>query len=223
MIKLLPYIEINPNIAPIASVIWLHGLGADGHDFEPIVADLKLPKNLPIRFVFPTAPDRAITINQGMIMSAWYDIAQLDPNKHDEKGIFESEKMIGQLIEHETARGIPSDKIILAGFSQGGVIALHTGLRYPKKLAGILALSAYLPLGERLKTERSKENINTPIFMVHGITDNIIPIQFARLSYNVLKQLNYKIAWHDYPMEHSVCTEEVNDISRWLREIYLTS
>ncbi|MEK6730597.1 MAG: alpha/beta hydrolase-fold protein [Pseudomonadota bacterium] len=223
MIKLLPYIEVNPNITPMASVIWLHGLGADGHDFEPIVADLKLSKNLPIRFIFPTAPPRAVTINQGMIMPAWYDLAQLDPNKHDEKGIGESEKMIGQLIEHEISRGISSDKITLAGFSQGGVIALHTGLRYPKKLAGILSLSAYLPFGERLKTERSKENINIPIFMAHGITDNIIPIQFARLSYHVLKQLNYKTDWHDYPMEHSVCTEEVNDISRWLREIYLTS
>ena len=203
------------------SVIWLHGLGADGHDFEAIVPELRLPDSLPLRFVFPHAPVRPVTLNGGMSMRAWYDIRQLSGsfNDEDETGIRESEKAICALIENEKKLGMPSDKIILAGFSQGGAMALHTGLRYPEKLAGIIALSAYLPLGNLLLAEVSAANQNIPIMMAHGTSDPLIPLMFAKASSDFLIKHGYQIDWHTYPMQHTVCSQEIRDLSQWLQRI----
>ena len=203
-----PLIEIETGANPAASVIWLHGLGADGHDFEPVVPALKLAK--PVRFVFPHAPVRPVTINGGMRMRAWYDILQLGPGAEDEKGIRESQKILEGLIEKETR------PVFLAGFSQGGAIVLQTALRYPKKLAGVLALSTYLPLSQKLSLERSKENQDVPIFMAHGLYDEIIPMQRAKASRALLEQQGYKVEWREYPMPHSVCPEEIDHISSFL-------
>ena len=203
-----PLIEIETGANPAASVIWLHGLGADGHDFEPVVPALKLAK--PVRFVFPHAPVRPVTINGGMRMRAWYDILQLGPGAEDEKGIRESQKILEGLIEKETR------PVFLAGFSQGGAIVLQTALRYPKKLAGVLALSTYLPLSQKLSLERTKENQDVPIFMAHGLYDEIIPMQRAKASRALLEQQGYKVEWREYPMPHSVCPEEIDHISSFL-------
>jgi len=203
-----PLIEIETGANPAASVIWLHGLGADGHDFEPVVPALKLAK--PVRFVFPHAPVRPVTINGGMRMRAWYDILQLGPGAEDEKGIRESQKILEGLIEKETR------PVFLAGFSQGGAIVLQTALRYPKKLAGVLALSTYLPLSQKLSLERSKENQDVPIFMAHGLYDEIIPMQRAKASRALLEQQGYKVEWREYPMPHSVCPEEIDHISSFI-------
>jgi len=203
-------IETGPN--PIACVIWLHGLGADGHDFEPIVPELELPK--PVRFVFPHAPIRPVTINQGMRMRAWYDIFQFGGGAEDEAGIRASQKAVEQLIEAEKAK-----KIVLAGFSQGGAIVLQTALRHPARLAGVLALSTYLPLAATLEKERSEANKDVPIFMAHGQFDDIIPIERAKRSREALEKLGYPVTWKEYPMAHSVCAPEVGDISRFLATI----
>ena len=203
-----PLIEIETGANPAASVIWLHGLGADGHDFEPVVPALKLAK--PVRFVFPHAPVRPVTINGGMRMRAWYDILQLGPGAEDEKGIRESQKILEGLIEKETR------PVFLAGFSQGGAIVLQTALRYPKKLAGVLALSTYLPLSQKLSLERTKENQDVPIFMAHGLYDEIIPMQRAKASRALLEQQGYKVEWREYPMPHSVCPEEIDHISSFI-------
>lgn len=216
---MLDYIEIKPKTKALASVIWLHGLGADGHDFVDIVPQLNLPHNLPVRFIFPHAPMRPITINSGYVMRAWYDIKRLDTLREaeDAKGIHDSAKNICALIEHEEQQGIESDKIILAGFSQGGAMALHVGLRYPKKLAGILALSAYLPLADSLPAERADENQNTEIMVIHGTHDPIIPVELAYASKEFLIENGYKIDWRTYSMQHAVCPQEVNDISQKLQ------
>ena len=203
-------IETGPN--PVASVIWLHGLGADGHDFEPIVPELELDK--PVRFVFPHAPVRPVTINNGMRMRAWYDIFQFGGGREDDAGIRDSQKILENLIRAEKGR-----KIILAGFSQGGAIVLQTALRHPERLAGVMALSTYLPLAATLEGERSKTNQDLPIFMAHGRYDDIIPIQRAQQSRDFLQKLNYKVEWHDYPMPHSVCAEEIRDISEFLARL----
>ena len=203
-----PLIEIETGANPAASVIWLHGLGADGHDFEPVVPALKLVK--PVRFVFPHAPVRPVTINGGMRMRAWYDIFQFGGGPEDEKGIRESQKLLEDLIEKETR------PVFLAGFSQGGAIVLQTALRYPKKLAGVLALSTYLPLSQKLSLERTKENQDVPIFMAHGLYDEIIPMQRAKASRALLEQQGYKVEWREYPMPHSVCPEEIDHISSFL-------
>jgi phospholipase/carboxylesterase len=202
--------------AAIGSVIWLHGLGADGHDFADIVPQLHLPENLPIRFIFPHAPIRPITINANMRMRAWYDIYSLeDLTQEDEAGILQTEKSINELIRAEIDNGIPSNRIILAGFSQGGAMALFAGLRYPQPLAGILALSTYLPLANQpLQTA----NRNIPIFMAHGRFDPVLPMSLGQQTYMLLKKLNYPIEWHEYPMEHQVCAEEIAAISQWLRQ-----
>ena len=204
-------IEVETGANPVASVIWLHGLGADGHDFEPIVPELRLAK--PVRFVFPHAPIRPVTLNGGMRMRAWYDILQLGGGPEDEKGIRESEKLLQGLIEGEK-----TGKIFLAGFSQGGAIVLQTALRYPTQLAGVLALSTYLPLAAKI-SERTKENQDVPIFMAHGQHDDIIPISRARISREVLQQQGYKVEWHEYPMPHSVCPQEIADISAFLAKL----
>ncbi len=197
-----------------ATIIWLHGLGADHSDFEPIVPELDLPPS--VRFVFPDAPVRAVTINQGMRMRAWYDILQLGPGPEDEAGIRESQRIVEGLIE---AQAVPPERIVLAGFSQGGAIVLHTALRYPRRLAGVVALSTYLPLADTLNSEKAKENQATPIFMAHGRFDEIIPLPRALASRELLQKMSYRVDWHEYPMPHSVCMEEIADVAAYLRGV----
>ena len=210
-------LELETGRNPDAAVIWLHGLGADGHDFEPIVPELGLAK--PVRFVFPHAPVRPVTINAGMRMRAWYDIFQLGGGPEDEAGIRASQDLLEKLIEKEAERGIVPGKIVLAGFSQGGAIALQTALRYPERLAGILALSTYLPLAPKLEKEASTANSGTPIFMAHGRFDDIIPLDRAQASRKHLEALGYAIEWHEYPMPHSVCPPEIADIAAFLTRV----
>src|SRR3954468_20016752 len=205
-------IESGPN--PQATVIWLHGLGADGHDFEPIVPELRLTKA--VRFVFPHAPTRAVTINNGMRMRAWYDIFQFGGGAEDEKGIRASQKLVEELIGKQE---LPAERIVLAGFSQGGAIVLQTALRYPERLAGVMALSTYLPLASMLSSEAGKENREIPIFMAHGMYDDIIPVARAQQSREMLEKLGYRVEWHDYPMPHSVCAPEIAHISNFLNRV----
>lgn len=217
MSDLLSCVELGANDASHA-VIWLHGLGADGHDFEPIVPELKLPPACSIRFIFPHAPQRAVTINAGVVMRAWYDIRSMQIEQlEDETGIRESERQVQALIARENARGIASEKIVLAGFSQGGAIALHTGLRYPQPLAGIIGLSTYLPLVDRVGAERSPVNQQTPILLAHGMYDPIVPFHLAEDTHYFLQQYDYGVELHRYPMQHSVCGEEIDLISAWLQ------
>ncbi|MBX3616093.1 alpha/beta hydrolase [Nitrosomonas sp.] len=216
---LLPAIEIEIGTSqPVYAVIWLHGLGADGHDFVPIVKELNIPSGVSIRFVFPHAPERPVSINNGYIMRAWYDIHAADIGwQQDEAGIRASQKAIDQMIEREIERGISSRNIFLAGFSQGGAMALHVGLRQTMPLAGIIALSCYLPLAEMLNSEASIVNASIPILMMHGIHDPIVPLALAMYSKEKLLSAKYSLEWHQYPMAHSVCAEEIDDISRWLQ------
>ena len=207
-------LRIETGRDPEAAIIWLHGLGADGHDFEPIVPELALAK--PVRFVFPHAPIRAVTINQGMRMRAWYDILQLGGGPEDEAGLRASQQLTEELIR---AQGLPAAKIVLAGFSQGGAIVLQTALRYPERLAGVIALSCYLPLAATLATERSEANQSLQIFMGHGQYDDLIPLSRARASREQLEKLGYPIEWHDYPMPHSVCAPEIADLAAFLSKI----
>lgn len=212
-------LETRPN--PSHAVIWMHGLGADGSDFVPIVRELKLPP-LGIRFIFPHAPMRPVTINGGFVMRAWYDIVVQDlVRQEDERGIRESQDLVGQLIDKEIARGIPANRIALAGFSQGGVITLQTGLRYPKRLAGLLALSCYLPLSATLEKERSAANQDVPVFIGHGTADDIVPLQRGLGARDALSKLGYKPEWHQYPMPHSVHPDEIADIGAWFQRILL--
>lgn len=202
-----------------ATVIWMHGLGADGNDFVPVVPMLGLPADHGIKFIFPNAPQRPVTINGGMVMPAWYDILGLDfGSRQDEEGIRRSQTEIEKLIAAAKAEGIPADRIVLAGFSQGGVIALQTSLRHEEKLAGALALSTYLALHEKLEDEANAANQNTPIFMAHGNYDPVIPFRYAEQSRDRLKQAGYEVEWHSYPMEHQVALEEINDIGNWLKK-----
>jgi phospholipase/carboxylesterase len=221
--KLLDTIRIETGPAPRASVIWMHGLGADGNDFVPIVQELDLDGTPDIRFVFPHAPTRPVSINNGYVMRAWYDVKWGDlegrSKQPDEAGVRASERSIVQLVEHECSRGIEAGRIVLAGFSQGGAMALQTGLRFPRKLAGIMALSCYLPFAESLEAEASPENRNTPIFMAHGVQDGVIALQMATTSRDVLRQHGYEVEWHEYPMAHSVCLEEIAHIGTWLRQV----
>jgi phospholipase/carboxylesterase len=212
-------IEIATAARPDAAVIWLHGLGADGHDFEPIVPELRLPGELQIRFVFPHAAVRPVTLNQGMRMRAWYDIFALGGGAEDEQGIRESSDLVAQLIQEQVGRGIDTARIVLAGFSQGGAIALHTSLRYSSRLAGVLALSTYLPLAATLKAEMNAANRKTPLFMAHGLYDDIIPLVRAEQSMKLLAGLGYAVEWHTYPMAHSVCAEEIAGISAFLQDV----
>ena len=216
MSDLLPCVEIG-SADSTHSIIWLHGLGADGHDFEPIVQELNL--NQPVRFIFPHAPTMPVTVNNGMSMPAWYDIAsaQID-SRQDKTGIRQSQQSILLLIEKEIERGIKSSNIILAGFSQGGAIALHTGLRYEKPLAGIMGLSTYLPLIDSVKNEIHDANRKTPIMLAHGSHDPVVPFNLAEKTKVCLEQLSYTTELHAYLMEHSVCPEEVNDISDWINK-----
>ena len=215
-----PPIEIETAPQPTASVIWLHGLGADGRDFVPIVPELRLPSDLAIRFVFPHAPHRPVTINRGYVMRAWYDIAETEfGRREDEAGIRESEQAVRALIQCETERGVASERIVLAGFSQGGAVVLHTGLRLPQRLAGIMALSTYLPLADTLKAEAHPANADVPIFMAHGTDDPIIPLALGESSADLLTRRGANLEWRTYEMEHSVCLDEIQDIAGWLTRV----
>jgi phospholipase/carboxylesterase len=218
-------VEIETGSAPAGSVIWLHGLGADGHDFEPIVAELHLPPELALRFVFPHAPLRPVTINAGMSMRAWYDILGLDRSAPaDEAGIRDSARILDTLVARESRRGIEDRNIVVAGFSQGGAIALHAGLRHPGELAGVMALSTYLPLAEYFADEvlgqAQRRHRDMPIFMAHGRFDPVLPYELGRASADLLVDNGYQVEWHEYPMAHAVCAEEVADIRRWLLSVF---
>lgn len=221
--NLLEAIEIETAKNPTASVIWMHGLGADGSDFVPIVQELELPGAPAIRFVFPHAPMRPVTINNGYVMRAWYDVSFGDlegkSRQADERGVRESQAQIGSLIEREIRRGIGADNVVLAGFSQGGAMALQTGLRYPARLAGLAALSTYLPLAESLVQEAAPANRAAPIFMAHGTFDPLVPCMMGAGSRTFLAGLGYQVEWHEYPMQHSVCQEEILEIAKWLTSI----
>ncbi|MDP2785467.1 MAG: dienelactone hydrolase family protein [Sulfurimicrobium sp.] len=213
-------LEIVTGDAPDSAVIWLHGLGADGHDFAPIVPELGLPSSAKVRFIFPHAPMLPVTINGGYAMPAWYDVKSLDlSQEEDAPGIRDSQRQLEALIRRELERGIASTRIVLAGFSQGGAIALHTGLRYAEPLAGVLALSTYLPLPRTLRAEASPANTRLPVFMAHGTADSVIPLAHGAASRDLLKQEGYAVEWHEYPMAHSVCAEEISDIGTWLTRI----
>lgn len=212
-------VEVETGQDPVGSVIWLHGLGADGHDFEPIVPELRLPETLPLRFVFPHAPVRPVTINGGMAMRAWYDIVTLDRHgPADEQGINDSSKLLENLIEREIGRGVPRQRIVVAGFSQGGAIAINTVIRSRDTLAGLIGLSTWLALPAALDTERVVPQL--PVFMAHGRFDPMIPMQYGRASADKLIEAGFTIEWHDYPMAHAVCAEEIVDLSRWLIALY---
>jgi phospholipase/carboxylesterase len=215
--SLLQTVEISTGDSPRLAVIWLHGLGADGHDFEPIVPELDLP--FPARFVFPHAPVRSITVNGGMEMRGWYDILGFGMHmRQDDAGIRASAVAVTRLIDREIERGLAPSQIVLAGFSQGGAVALHTALREPRSLAGVLALSTYLPLGGVLAAERSAANAGVPIFMAHGSADPLLPLALAESSRRTLEGLGYAVDWHVYPMPHSVCVEEIAAIATWLAQ-----
>ncbi len=221
MLTELSTVEIQPTEEHLYSIIWLHGLGADGHDFEGVVPSLNLAEQAHIHFVFPNAPVQPVTINSRMKMRAWYDILSVALEKHevDSDGIYRSAELVNRLIQKEIDKGIPAKNIVLAGFSQGGVIALHVGLRYPQKLAGIVALSAYLPTIDKLISEGSHAGKITPVLMAHGILDAVVAIEAGKSAFDHLTAEGYNIEWHDYLMEHSVCPEEINQISLFLNLI----
>ncbi len=211
-------VVIEPAAAATGAVIWLHGLGASGHDFVPIVPELGVD-DLALRFVFPHAPMRPVTVNLGMSMRAWYDIfSARNMQKQDEAGIRASEHLVHGFLQREQDLGIPAERIVLAGFSQGGAIALHTGLRYPQRLAGLLALSTYLPLGDQFVREANPARKDTPILMCHGDSDPMLPLVMGHWSRDLLLERGYKLEWREYPMQHQVCPEEIEDIGRWLRQ-----
>jgi phospholipase/carboxylesterase len=217
MTELLPHITLETGDAPRHSIIWLHGLGADGEDFVPVAEQMQLP--VPVRYIFPHAPMQPVTINGGYVMRAWYDIIATNIGaQQDEAGIRDSQTEIEKLIAHEMQRGIAAENIYLAGFSQGGAIALHTGLRHAERLGGIVALSTYLPLAQTLAAEASAANRDLPIFMAHGDEDPIVPYTLGKSSEQKLEELGYRLNWHEYGMPHSVCMEEINDIASWLAQ-----
>jgi phospholipase/carboxylesterase len=213
-------VEVETGANPTGAVIWLHGLGADGHDFEPIVPELVRPGERALRFVFPHAPIRPVTLNGGFAMRAWYDIVSLERRgPEDEAGIRASQATVEALIRRENARGIATSRIVLAGFSQGGSVALFAGTRYAEKLAGIMGLSCYLLLARRLAAERSSANQATPIFLAHGLEDPIVAPLLGEQARTALVAAGYAVEWHSYPMPHSVCPQEVADIAQWLRRL----
>ena len=213
-------VDMETAASPDAAVIWLHGLGADGHDFVPIVPQLVRRGERAWRFVFPHAPPRPVTINGGMRMRAWYDIVSLDrKGAEDEAGFRESDRAVRELIAREVARGIPAQRIVVAGFSQGGAVSLYTVPRCPERLAGVMALSAYLPLAARLAAERLAANDATPVFMAHGLADPVLPFALGAASRDELKALGFQVEWHQYPMAHSLCEAEVADIRSYLLRV----
>jgi phospholipase/carboxylesterase len=221
MTEALKTIELETRPNPSHAVIWLHGLGADGSDFVPIVQELQLPP-LGIRFIFPHGPMRPVTINGGFVMRAWYDIAEQDlVRREDERGIRESQLLVEALLAKENGRGIPNNRIVLAGFSQGGVITLQTGTRQQKRLAGMLALSCYLPLAASLAKERAEASLQTPVFLGHGTADEIVPLAAGTAARDALTKAGFNVEWHQYPMPHSVHPDEVADIGAWFRRVLL--
>jgi phospholipase/carboxylesterase len=220
MTTLLETVEFETGTNPGAAVIWMHGLGADGHDFAPIVPELTLPPSASIRFVFPHAPMRPVTINNGWVMRAWYDVRHdTGERREDEAGVRESAHAIERLIEREKTRGVAARRIALAGFSQGGAMALHTGLRCPERLAGIMALSCFLPLPATVASEAHAANRDVPVFLAHGTDDAVIPLARAERARATLAQLGYRVEWRTYRMAHAVCPEEIRDISAWLSAV----
>jgi len=221
--ELLEAIELETGRNPTAAIIWLHGLGADGNDFVPIVRELDLKGLEPIRFIFPHAPMQPVTINNGYVMRAWYDVGFGDlegrSRRPDENGVRASQAEIAKLIGREVTRGIANRRVVLAGFSQGGAIALQTGLRHPQPLAGIMALSTYLPCADSLPQEAAPANAGVPVFMAHGTEDPVLPYAMGDNSRQILERLGYGVEWHEYAMAHSVCLEEVRDIAAWLRKV----
>lgn len=217
---MLETVEIETGPQPAGTVLWLHGLGADGHDFEPVVPELVSPDERALRFVFPHAPVRPVTINGRMPMRAWYDILAFDRRApEDEAGIRATDQAIGGLIARENERGIPTNRIVLAGFSQGGAISLFTGPRYPQQLAGILALSCYMLLEDTLPSERQRANFTTPIFMGHGTQDPVVDVRRGLQARQLLEAGGYPLEWHAYAMAHSVCPQEIQDIAAWIRKV----
>jgi phospholipase/carboxylesterase len=212
-------VVLAPASPAAASVIWLHGLGADGHDFVPIVPELALPAEPPVRFVFPHARVRPVTLNMGMRMRAWYDIQSLTAEgRSDEAGVRESVAVLNRFIEAERATGVDASRIVIAGFSQGGAVALHAALRYPARLAGILGLSCYLPLAATLAAEIADANRMTPILLCHGQYDPMVPIELGVMARDWLRGSGYTVEWKEYPMQHQVCMPEIQEVSRWLQE-----
>ena len=217
---MLATLELETGRPATASVIWLHGLGADGHDFEPIVPELDLPNGLAVRFVFPHAPMQPVTINGGAVMRAWYDVSGLEgERREDAAGVRASQAKVEELIAREKARGVPAARLVLAGVSQGGAIALQTGLRHDERLAGIMALSTYLPVASTLAAEASPANRAVPIFIAHGLDDPLIPIERATASRRQLEAAGAAVEWHEYPMAHAVCADEIADVSAWLQRV----
>jgi phospholipase/carboxylesterase len=213
----LPTVEINPSKAPVAVVIWLHGLGADGHDFEPIVPELRLPEDLPVRFVFPHAPEMAVTAFGGQRARAWFDFGA--GGDTDLPGLKKSVSQIHDLIQNEIDSGMPAERILLAGFSQGGVLAFQTALYYPKRLAGILALSTFLAESDALVSGNIEANAEIPILMCHGQQDAVLPMALGKSSFAALESAAYAVEWREYPMGHEVCMEEIREISLWLQRV----
>jgi len=214
-------IEILPSLPAIGSVIWMHGLGANGNDFVPLVPELNLPPSLALRFIFPNAPQRPVTVNNGYVMPAWYDITSLGMNQHiDYDGMKKSEQQIQHIIQQEENLGIPAEKIVLAGFSQGAVMALFTGIHFSKRLAGIMALSGYLPFTRETLAAQQSKNQATSLFVGHGTGDNVVPYQAGLMAYDTLQSAGFKAQWHSYTMAHSVSGQEIRDISVWLQEIF---
>ena len=212
--------QIDTGSNPKQAVIWLHGLGADGHDFAPIVPELGLPADAAVRFIFPHAPEQPVTINGGYVMRAWYDIYSMDfVRGEDESGIEQSRKAVTGLMQQLNEQGIADDSIVLAGFSQGGAIVLHTGLRHPQTLAGIMALSTYVPLADSLESQAHEANAQTPVFMAHGNADPVVPFALGERSRELLQTRQQPLQWREYPMEHNVCAEEIRDIGQWLRQV----
>lgn len=211
----LPTVEINPETEPVAVVIWLHGLGADGHDFEPIVPQLRLPDSLPVRFVFPHAPEMSVTAFGGERVRAWFDFGP--GGGADLRGLKKSVSQIRDLIQNEIDNGVAAERIFLAGFSQGGVLAFQTALYYPKRLAGILALSTFLADSEGLASGKTEVNAHIPILMCHGKQDMVLPVAMGKSAFTTLKSADYAVEWREYPMGHEVCLEEIQEISRWLQ------
>lgn len=222
--KLLPAAIVETGEKPDASVIWLHGLGADGHDFEPIVPELNLPESCSVRFIFPHAPSMPVTVNGGYIMPAWYDIWQdEDGFAQDEDGIRASAARVQQWIDHEIMHGIPASRIVLAGFSQGAAMSIFCGVRQPEALAGIMALSGYLVVPEKLAAEHRKTTLSSSVFVAHGVSDDVVPYAGGDLAQRRLAELGYQVAWHTYPMAHSVHPQEIAEIGRWLARVLAAS
>ena len=213
-------VEVSTGENPVGSIIWLHGLGADGHDFEPIVPELRLPADLPLRFVFPHAPIQPVTINGGMAMRSWYDILSFDSEgRADREGVLKSSALLEDLIRREIERGIEPGKIVIAGFSQGGAVAIHTALQTEHHIAGLMALSTYLALPEDAEQALCRKDL--PIFMAHGSFDPVLQIDWGRSSADKLIENGFSVDWHEYPMAHAVCPQEIADISRWLSKLYV--